>query len=407
MVTGAGHNTNSPRSLSPTEVASDRLAVGSPIAVLVDEVESRLDEIAADLTQLYRANIPVYDQVDENSIRRNTRTVLELAASSLREPVPGTSLSELADLARVWAQQQIPLELVAHSIQVGARRLVELMREGAEAHELPTTEINALQDLAWQWATAHAAAVHMVQQERAIALATRRSDFLRQLITGAIAPAALADEAPVHHLDLHHTYHVGCARWDESIATSDLAAALRTCGATAQLPVLDAVIDSTFVALLPQRPHLPRSTRAVGLGPGVLLSEAGRSYRHAFAAMTIAERHGRMGLVEVPDLGPLLLLGEPDNDTASMLDAKYLGPLRAQGPAGQEILMTVAAYLGHDRKVEETAKALFVHRNTIRYRLTRFAELAGLDTDKTEDMVLAWWLLNRASPLHADHGSDR
>jgi PucR C-terminal helix-turn-helix domain len=37
------------------------------------------------------------------------------------------------------------------------------------------------------------------------------------------------------------------------------------------------------------------------------------------------------------------------------------------------------------------ASSLFVHRNTIRYRLTRFAEL-------TNELVLAWWLLSRVAP---------
>lgn len=363
-------------------------------ATLLNEVESRLDEIAADLTNLYRANIPVYDTVDEGSIRHNTRAVLELAARSLREPAPGTSLSEISDLARIWAQQQIPLELVAHSIQVGARRLVDLIREQAALCDVPIEQMNNLQDLAWQWATAHASAVHIVQQERAIAAAARRSDFLRQLVEGAVPPAALDTESRRHHLDLQQHYQVACMRWDDSVTTSDLAAGLRTRGATAQLPVLDAVIDGVFVAILAQRPQQLRADRAVGIGPAAPLTEIASSYRNAFAAMTTADRHGRTGVVGLADLGPLPLLAQHDTDTARMLDAKHLGPLRAQGNAGQEILTTIGTYLTHDRKVEETARTLFVHRNTIRYRLTRFTELTGLDIDKTEDLVLTWWLLN-------------
>ncbi|MGV0050642.1 PucR family transcriptional regulator [Mycobacterium colombiense] len=386
----------------PATAAPEAPAVDAPPqvktaaqAALLAEVESHLDDIAADLTGLYRANIPVYDKVDESSIRRNTRAVLELAARSLGEPAPGTSLNEIGDLARVWAQQQIPLELVAHSIQVGARRLVELIREQARVSDVPVEQINNLQDLAWQWATAHAAAVHMVQQERAVAEATRRGDFLRRLVEGGLAPAALSAEAPHYRLDLTHAYHVACMRWDDTVTSSDLAAGLRTRGATAQLSALDAVIDGVFVALLPQRPRLSCPDRAVGLGPAVRPTELARSYRHALQAMTIAEQYRRTGVVDLSDLGPMPLIARQDDETADMLDAKHLGPLRAQGSAGQEILTTIATYLANDRKVEETARGLFVHRNTIRYRLTRFTELTGLDIDKTDDLVLAWWLLNR------------
>lgn len=379
--------------------ASGHTTAAAQMAALLEDAGSQLDDLATDLTQLYRANIPVYGQVDEHSIRRNTRAVLELAAESMREPVPGTRLTEIAELARVWAQQQIPLELVAHSIQVGARRLFELVRERASAADIPSEQINDLQDLAWQWATAHAAAVHMVQQERAVAAATRRSDFVRKLVAGAITPAALATEASSYHLDMAHRYHVVCARWDDTISSSDLAAAVRMRGATAQLPSLDAIIDDTFVALLPQRPQLRSLSRAVGLGPAVSLGEASRSHRQALEAMTIADRHGRTGLVDLSDLGSLPLLEQLDEETIRILDAKHLGPLRAQGNAGHEILTTIATYLTHDRKVEETARALFVHRNTIRYRLTRFAEVTGLDTDKTDDLVLTWCLLHRDAEL--------
>ncbi|MFE7721735.1 helix-turn-helix domain-containing protein [Nocardia rhizosphaerihabitans] len=38
---------------------------------------------------------------------------------------------------------------------------------------------------------------------------------------------------------------------------------------------------------------------------------------------------------------------------------------------------------------------MYLHRNTVRNRLTRFAELTGLDLDRTDDLVVAWWLLHR------------
>ncbi|MET7774091.1 helix-turn-helix domain-containing protein [Nocardia sp. NPDC005366] len=36
-----------------------------------------------------------------------------------------------------------------------------------------------------------------------------------------------------------------------------------------------------------------------------------------------------------------------------------------------------------------------VHRNTVRKRSTRFAEMTGLDLDRTDDLIVVWWLLNR------------
>jgi sugar diacid utilization regulator len=46
--------------------------------------------------------------------------------------------------------------------------------------------------------------------------------------------------------------------------------------------------------------------------------------------------------------------------------------------AGTSTLETVSAYLDHGGSIEGTARAMFVHANTVRYRLRRAAELTGL-----------------------------
>jgi hypothetical protein len=46
--------------------------------------------------------------------------------------------------------------------------------------------------------------------------------------------------------------------------------------------------------------------------------------------------------------------------------------------AGPALLATAATYLEHGRSLEETARILFVHPNTVRYRLRRVGEVTGL-----------------------------
>jgi DNA-binding PucR family transcriptional regulator len=43
------------------------------------------------------------------------------------------------------------------------------------------------------------------------------------------------------------------------------------------------------------------------------------------------------------------------------------------------LLETASVYLEHGGALESTARALFVHANTVRYRLGRIAELTGYD----------------------------
>ena len=47
-------------------------------------------------------------------------------------------------------------------------------------------------------------------------------------------------------------------------------------------------------------------------------------------------------------------------------------------------MTTVEAYLDNDGNVAATAKQLFTHRHTIRYRLERVKELCGHDVSATE-----------------------
>ena len=81
------------------------------------------------------------------------------------------------------------------------------------------------------------------------------------------------------------------------------------------------------------------------------------------------------------------------DDATSALPEVHLAPLRARGAAGQEIIDTVREYLVHNRRVDETAASMFLHRNTVRNRIAKYTSSTGLDLDRTDDLVLSWWLV--------------
>ncbi len=58
------------------------------------------------------------------------------------------------------------------------------------------------------------------------------------------------------------------------------------------------------------------------------------------------------------------------------MTSRIVTPLRE---AGGSLATTAAAYLTAGRSVEATARALFVHPNTVRYRLGRIAQVTGYD----------------------------
>jgi DNA-binding PucR family transcriptional regulator len=110
------------------------------------------------------------------------------------------------------------------------------------------------------------------------------------------------------------------------------------------------------------------------LVPG--LSEAGRSARAALAGVVAARAWpGAPRPVAADDLLPERVLSGDVAARRALADRVH-APLR---DAGGSLAETVAAYLEHGRSLEATARALFVHPNTVRYRLRRAAEVTGWD----------------------------
>ena len=54
------------------------------------------------------------------------------------------------------------------------------------------------------------------------------------------------------------------------------------------------------------------------------------------------------------------------------------------------LLDTVSAYFDHGASIEATARALFVHPNTVRYRLRRVAELTDYVPSSGRDGFTLW-----------------
>lgn len=54
---------------------------------------------------------------------------------------------------------------------------------------------------------------------------------------------------------------------------------------------------------------------------------------------------------------------------------------------GSALLNTLQAYLMHERNLIQTAKALYIHRNSLVYRVRRITELTGLDLDDPDQRL--------------------
>ena len=123
------------------------------------------------------------------------------------------------------------------------------------------------------------------------------------------------------------------------------------------------------------------------LGPAVpALVEASQSARAALAGFAVASswRHAPRP-VEADDLLPeRAVAGDPL--AKSTLVERIYRPLQAHST---DLVTTLWSYLDNGRSLEATARVLFVHPNTVRYRLKRVSEVIGWDaTGPREALIL-------------------
>jgi DNA-binding PucR family transcriptional regulator len=69
--------------------------------------------------------------------------------------------------------------------------------------------------------------------------------------------------------------------------------------------------------------------------------------------------------------------------------ARFAEVIRYDLRHGTDLTTTLDAYLANRCSVNDTANALFIHRNTLRQRLGRIEELTGQPTDQIGDWTVA------------------
>lgn len=125
----------------------------------------------------------------------------------------------------------------------------------------------------------------------------------------------------------------------------------------------------------------------VVIGPYVPhLGEAARSAAAALAGIkAVAAWSHAPRPVLADDLLPERVLTGDDSARDTLISNAY-NPLKE---AGGSVLETLGAYLGTGRSLEAAARDLFVHPNTVRYRLRKVSEITGWDPlDARESFVL-------------------
>jgi hypothetical protein len=153
---------------------------------------------------------------------------------------------------------------------------------------------------------------------------------------------------------------------------------------------LVAYVDGNVIGFLATPPTDVR-TGVVGIGPPRRTERLAESFQSASRAMRCAQAFEQSGVHRVETLGllPTILA---DSDVGESLRRRYVWPV-AELESLPDLLHTLRTYFACGMHVHRAATALFLHPNTLRYRITRFKELTGANLRDPASAMEVWWAL--------------
>jgi DNA-binding PucR family transcriptional regulator len=130
---------------------------------------------------------------------------------------------------------------------------------------------------------------------------------------------------------------------------------------------------------------------AVAVGPPRPVERLTESFELASRALATMRAFDLAGVYDFDALGVLPAI-VADRAVGDGLVRRYLEPLAA---SRAEIAASLRALFESDMHVERAAEQLFVHANTLRYRIGRFEEITGVNLRNPRSALEVWWALQR------------
>jgi hypothetical protein len=371
-------------------------------AAFSEEVLSREgDRFAHEIVASIRAEVEGLADLPPDVMAELVKADLNRAMDAISERrLPNEAeLSVSAANAANLARSGVAIDTVLRARRVAIRRSCELLREaGAEAGLDPDSQVECIYRM-WEWADA--IQVADAEAHRAAELEMNgngdeeRAWFVRALLHGTLSPAEVSGRATAYGLLPGAVYRAFRARPAAGVDIRVLSRAIETTGSDNGFGVLMASIDGDLCGVVSRRPKVA-GQGVVGLGTETDLARLGSSFELANRALETAVAFSYDGVVTMDDLSLRPAIMSEDH-LGERLVSRYLDPLHELGEFGATLEATVREYLAHGMRIDETAKSLFVHPNTLRHRLDRFGQLTGADLRNTEDVLGIWWALQRRS----------
>jgi DNA-binding PucR family transcriptional regulator len=371
------------------------MAAADVVGDLVAEIDAEMDALVEQIGDRIREEIPDFRRLPAETLARAIRGNVGRALTALRDlrPPTDTELEMAAEIGRERAEQGLTVDAVLHAYRVSVTAVWSRFGELARERGADVTTVLAFSETLWVWADAVmdivGAAHREVELEQAREEQQRRDAFLLALLTGTLDAAELRRDSGTFGLDADREFIAFRARDTAPARPQSHRVAVALAGDDGLVMSLDR--DLAGIAT-----RAPGSLAGivVGIGPAARLEALPAAFAMASRALQTAVAFGQEGAFSLADLSirPAIVADEVLGDAFA---ARYLEPLAGLGRLGTELEDTLRTWFDQGMRVDDTARALHVHPNTLRHRLRRFEETTGTTLRDPRHMVELWWALER------------
>ena len=359
-----------------------------------DAMRSELPRVAEAVVEAIRAEVPSYADPFRGEMGRTIENAVALALGGFLglasgQPEGSASFAQVSEaayaLGRGEARSGRTMEALLTAYRVGARVSWRDMSASAVRAGLPAVTIARFAELVFAYIdelSASSAAGHADELATTGRVRQRYLERLTQSLLRGAAPEALV--AAAERADWEPPRLLTAVILPESRSRGVLALlGATTLQPTEQVPGLEEHPDLT-VLLVPGSSGSARRTllrdlagRDAVVGPARPWLQAQSSYDRALRVVGLGLEDGGAAPVDTEEHLTRLILSA-DGRARDDLRRQVLAPLEELRPAiAEKLTETLRAWLLHQGRRDEVAAALFVHPQTVRYRMQRLRELYG------------------------------
>jgi PucR C-terminal helix-turn-helix domain/GGDEF-like domain len=367
---------------------------------LLDALDDQSEQIADSVSRRVREAIPAYAEVLAEVHRAGSAVSVSLALSAARwggSRIDPAQVRRLVAVTRQRSAVGVPLEEMVRAWHISCRRIVECGRATGAQMGISEDVILDLADAMFVVGDHAQRLVHEARRADALAAAATddtqraRVAFALAAVHGSLSVSELLEQAASFGLDVRRRHLVLRARPVGKLSFLQLRRALRLSGSRSGEEGVIVEHDADLIAILPGRPHGESASLVAGVGDLVSLVDLPESFRLANRALQVAVDFGLSGVHDMRSLGLRPAVAE-DHDVGRALVARYVEPALGE-PSGADLLDSLRGWFAAGMHVGRAADRLFVHPNTLRYRISRFETLTGANLRDHHTAFEVWWSL--------------